>query len=105
MKRTMNIKSLGLLGLLAGLSGHGTQYYTTIPKTSQSQSPGTFAIASKVDIILVEDDTGSMFEPYTTISTQLTSFVGAFDQQNWDYHFGIVPLTTSRAFSQAIASK
>jgi hypothetical protein len=106
MKREMNFKNLPMtLILLAGLSACGSQNYTAIATTSTSQAPGTFSIAPKVDIIVVEDDTGSMFEPYTTISSQLSSFVGALDSQNWDYHFGIVPLTTSRAFSQAIASK
>jgi hypothetical protein len=108
MKREMNFKSLGRLGLLAAplfLAACGSQNYTAIATTSSTQAPGTFSIAPKVDIIVVEDDTGSMFEPYTSISTQLDSFVSSLDAQNWDYHFGIVPLTTSRAFTQAIASK
>jgi hypothetical protein len=109
MKRESNNlkKILGALIVASSLalSACGSQNYQSTETTSQSQAPGTFAVAPKIDIILVEDDTGSMFEPYTQISTEVSNFITAMGAQNWDYHFAIIPLTTNTPFTQALASQ
>ena len=102
--RFAELSALAILSILSA-TGCGSQNYQNVATASQSQAPGSFAIAPKVDILMVEDDTGSMFEPYNQISTEAEAFVNALDSQNWNYHFGVVPLTTDRAFSQAVASK
>ena len=82
----------------------GAQSYSSVSSITQSESPGTFSIPPKVDLIVVEDDTGRMAEPYASISTQLTSFVSSLAAQNWNYHFTTIPLTNANYTFQATAS-
>lgn len=45
----------------------------------------------KIDILLVQDASGSMAVPISYIKPQLTSFLDGIDSK-WDYHFTVVPL-------------
>ncbi len=70
----------------------------------QATGPGSYTIPAKVDIILAEDDTGSISEAYDQISAQIPGFVASLEQSGWDYHFVNIPLTTDRPITQALAS-
>jgi len=112
MNSDKSIKKIGTSNLTLLLAASslifqacGSTNYSSVNTVTQSQAAGTFAIPPKVDVVVVEDDTGSMFEPYTTISSQLQSFVTSLDAQNWNYHFTTVPLTNAFYNLQATASK
>lgn len=101
-------RSLVLLSTLAIatlLSSCGKQSFVVTDSTQKVQGPGSFTIAPKVDLIFVEDDTGSIFEAYDDISKQVPVFLSNLQTKGWDFHFATVPLTTDRALDQILASK
>lgn len=85
--------------------GCGKQAYVVGNSSEASQAPGTYLIPPKVDILLAEDDTGSMKEAYSQIATQLPNLLSNLDAQRWDYHFAVTPLTTRRPINQVAASR
>jgi hypothetical protein len=92
------------LGLLLTLSGCGKQNFVISSKVEAQTAPGSFTIPAKVDILLVEDDTGSMNEIYPMVSSATPSFLTALEAKGWDYHFATIPLTTYRNLDQVTAS-
>jgi hypothetical protein len=111
MSSKKNYKKIGTPNLIILLSAAslvfqacGSTNYSSVNSVTQSQSPGTFSIPPKVDVVVVEDDTGRMAEPYSSISTQMTAFVNSLAAQNWNYHFAVVPLTNANYTFQATAS-
>jgi hypothetical protein len=90
---------------LFALTGCGREAFKVVETSQQQQAPGSYTIPPKVDILLAEDDTGSAFEPYATISQQVLDFVNGIDQNDWDYHFATIPLTTDRPLTQVMGSK
>lgn len=95
-----------MLGLiLLASTACGKQAFKVVESQTAPQSPGTYTIAPKVDILLVSDDTGSAHEAFKSMSSETAKFVKLLDQQNWNYHFAVVPLTHVRDFAQVMASK
>ncbi|NDD91151.1 hypothetical protein EBZ37_03605 [bacterium] len=91
-----------------GLSACGKQSFETISTATVSEAPGYFALAPKVDIILAQDNTGSMKEIYPQIGSEVPRFLNNLANTGWDYHFAAVPLTPHRSgalFNQIVASK
>lgn len=87
-------------------SACGSQQFATIATTQQAQAPGILQLAPKVDVILVEDDTGRIQDQYNNISSQAQGFLNSLDQQGWNYRFATVRLTTlSGPITQAVTSK
>ena len=101
----MNLKVTTLLLFSLVLTSCGPTAFLPTEKEMKAESPGTFTIPSKVDILLVTDDTGSMHEAYNAIRTQTPEFLAALEVLGWDYHFANAPLTESRMFTQVLASK
>lgn len=91
--------------IFLALTACGKQAYKVVESQTAPQSPGTYTIAPKVDILLVSDDTGSAYEAFQAMSTQSANFIKLLDQQNWNYHFAVVPLTHVRDITQVMASK
>lgn len=91
--------------LALGVAGCGSQEFRTSSSTESNDAPGAYFIPPRVDILLAEDDTGSMFEAYGDISTQLPRFLDGLQSKNWDYHFAVTPLTKARNFDQIVAGK
>lgn len=94
----------------AALSACGKESFETISTASTVAAPGYFTLAPKVDILLAQDNTGSMSEIYSQMGTEVPRFLANLEKTGWDYHFASVPLTTSltnpgRLFSQVVASK
>ncbi|MEK6705310.1 MAG: hypothetical protein AABZ06_05935 [Bdellovibrionota bacterium] len=90
---------------LVWLSGCGKQAFIVTATTQTQQAPGHFTVPPKVDILLAEDDTGSIFEIYTKIAKQMPVFLKGLEDRGWDYHFATTPLTTNRVMDQVVASK
>ena len=93
---------LGIAGLAAGC---GKQAYVVTGTQSAAQAPGSFTVPAKVDVLLVQDDTGSSIPLYSNISAQLQTFLTNIQTQGWDYHLATIPLTTYRAVQQVQASQ
>ncbi len=94
----------GLLCLLT-LSGCGRESFMVVETSEQQQAPGNYVIPPKVDILFAEDDTGSMFQAYSTLNPQVVDFVRGIERENWDFHFATIPLTTDRLLTQVAGSK
>jgi hypothetical protein len=93
--------------LLAALfaSGCGAQGYVPASTSAAQSAPGSFTVPAKVDVLLVEDDTGSMSEAYDAIAADMPQFLSGISGKGWDYHFATIPLTTRRPVAQVQASK
>ncbi len=103
-KSFKNSLPITLLALLA--SGCGKEGFETINSVSQQQAPGHFTIAPKVDILLAQDNTGSMSETFDEVARQIPGFLNELESAGWDYHFASTPLTGSgSAFSEVVASR
>lgn len=104
----------GLITLLAIATGLGAtstlmtgcarQGFVVTASVEQQIAPGSFFIPPKVDLLLAEDDTGSIYEAYPTISTQMPKFLQGLQDKGWDYHFTAIPLTTDRDLREVTAS-
>jgi hypothetical protein len=93
------------LALTALLSGCGTPAFTVTTTAQTQASPGTFTIPPKVDIVLVEDDSGSRAEIQEALATQVPGFLSSLENRDWDFHFTSIPLTQFRPVTEATASK
>jgi hypothetical protein len=102
----LNTALVGILGGLAALSaGCGKQAFQVAASSEQQQAPGIFNVPARVDILLVEDDTGSMRETFSQIAAQMPAFLEDLRSRGWDYHFATAPLTTLRPIGQVAASQ
>jgi len=72
--------------------------------TEAQKAPGNFTIPPKVDLLLVEDDTGSSYEPFKAVNAGIGDFLATLQSQGWDYHFATIPLTTNRPLQQVAGS-
>jgi hypothetical protein len=97
----------GLYSILAAslLAGCGKQGFLVDSAVVQQKAPGNFIIPPKVDILLAEDDTGSIKEIYGSIAQQLPVFLNNLQNKQWDFHFATTPLTSDRELSQVVASR
>ncbi len=93
-----------LSAMSIALSGCGQQPFIAGASLEALKAPGDFTIPAKVDVLLVEDDTGSMNEIYPQISSAMPGVLSTLESKGWDYHFATIPLTTYRALDQVAAS-
>lgn len=98
------VLATALAGLLVMSAGCGKQAYVVTASQAPQQAPGSFAVPAKVDVLLVQDDTGSSRPIFSNISSQLDTFLTNLQSQGWDYHLATIPLTTYRAIGQVQAS-
>jgi hypothetical protein len=104
--RTKLVTLAALAGSLALLTGCGKQAFVVTDAKALQKSPGHYFIPPKVDILLAEDDTGSMYEAYAQISQQLPLFLQGLESKGWDYHFATTALTnTNRPINQVAGSR
>lgn len=95
----------GLIALaVLALSGCGKQAFVVVETTSLQSAPGTYTFPPKIDILLAQDDTGSMNESLPQVKQQLPAFLNNLEGRGWDYHFATTPLTHERAFHEIAAS-
>jgi len=102
-------KPLALTALVASAAvsavGCGKQAYVVTASQAPTSAPGSFSVAPKVDILLVQDDTGSSIPIFINISNQLATFLSSLQTQGWDYHLATIPLTSYRSIQQVQASQ
>src|SRR5689334_13990319 len=93
-----------LTSIVILLSACGKTEFNTLNTTQNLNGPGNFIIPPKVDILMVEDDTGSMHEAYSKIASETREFLNYLDRSEWNYHFAAMPLTRYRAIRQSVGS-
>ena len=91
------------LGL--GLIGCGKQEFNVSRQQSASEAPGTYEIPAKVDILLAEDNTGSMANVLPKIKAEFPKLLNSLESSGWDYRFATIPLFNQRTITQIVASK
>src|SRR4051812_4224687 len=92
-KRSRLLLSLIGLGLSLSSAGCGKQAFFVSLSQEQQKAPGAFIVAPKVDIMLVQDDTGSMIAPYQQVAAQIPPFLSNLQAKGWNYHFATSTLT------------
>ena len=101
------IGAMSLLGLL--VTGCGSQQFVGLAQTQQTSGPGAVSIAPKIDVVLVEDDTGRIQDQYSSVTSAITNsqngFIQTLDSEGWNYRFATVRLTTYSPVTQAMAGK
>ena len=98
------VTSLALIACLLNVACSEQAFRAAIITQSQP-APGNFLVPPKIDILLAEDDTGSIIEAYPAIAAQLPIFLQALEEQNWDYRFATTPLTNQRSLDQIQGAK
>ena len=68
----------------AALSACGKESFETISTASTVAAPGYFTLAPKVDILLAQDNTGSMSEIYSQMGTEVPRFLANLEKTGWD---------------------
>lgn len=101
-KRLLPIFLAGVATLWTGCS---KQAFNVVSSVQTQESPGTFAIPAKADILLAVDDTGSIAESFSVIKQEIPKFLEGLESNGWDYHFATTPLATVRSIDEIIASK
>ncbi len=90
------LKALTLIlgiGLLSSC-GDNTTFREGV-STKRQVAPGSFFIPPSVDLLLVQDDSGSGAESFAEIQAETPLFLNQLQERGWDFHFTSVPLTGS----------
>ena len=95
----------GMAVLAASASGCGKQSFVVTDTKQSQQSPGSFFIPPRVDIVLLQDDTGGIKQAQADLNAGIPGFLSNLESSGWDYHFATVPMTNDRALSQIMTSK
>src|ERR1035437_4160274 len=94
LNKYLKLSVLAPLALSVATSCGKQQYQVGYSTETQAAAQQTFQIPAKVDILLAEDDMASMYEVYQQVDSQFPQFLNTLDQQGWDYHFTVMPLST-----------
>ncbi|MBC7693764.1 MAG: hypothetical protein H7222_18505 [Methylotenera sp.] len=108
MKLTSKSKWAAMISMIlvgAALTGCGKQAFDVSESQSALQSPGTYIIPPKVDVLVAMDDTGSSGTIRSQINAQFPSFLKTLDDSRWDYRFASIPLTRDRNIAQIVPAK
>ncbi len=104
----IKIKKAVLLLLQANLvlllSSCGKTAYNVAPTIEKIVVGGSFSTPPQTDIVMVVDDTGSMFQAYPAIKDQFPQFLSTLDVLGFNYHATIIPMTTYMKVTQAVGS-
>lgn len=97
---------------ISTLTGCGKQAFNITPTAQTSQAAGNYTVPAKVDIILAQDDTGSIIPIQSEIQREIPNFLSGLQNRNWDYRFTLMPLTaipnlssTDKAITQIAPSR
>lgn len=111
-KRKFLLAALLAVSSLTLFSGCGQQAFNITPTAQTSQAAGSYTIPAKVDIILAQDDTGSIIPIQSEIQNEIPNFLSQLQNKNWDYRFTLMPLTaianltsTQKAITQIAPSR
>ncbi len=80
--------------LLAGpaFSACSKQPFTVGKVKSELAAPGTFSVPAKVDVLIAQDNTSSMYEALGAIQAQVPGFMTQLQNSGWDYRLAVTPL-------------
>jgi hypothetical protein len=97
----MNIFKSGLVAsaILALLSGCGQQSFEAVHTEQQSDAPGAFSIAPKVDIVMVVDNSGSTYEIQPQLNRAITGFLTGLRAKDWNFRVTAMPLVGTPIYS------
>lgn len=84
--RLASIAALAFLFAACGKQTFDRQQFTASYTANQYVT-----VKPKVDIIIFQDDSASMFTPFNTFKAQLNTFLTSINA-NWDFHFAVLPL-------------
>jgi hypothetical protein len=101
----LNWNGMKAAGLMALLTACGPQAFEPTDIQNTVKGPGTYEVAPKVDIVIAQDDTGSMQSMYDKVKKGLPSLLSTLDGKSWDYRVTITPLTTQRSTVEVATSK
>ncbi|OFZ21986.1 MAG: hypothetical protein A2X94_16140 [Bdellovibrionales bacterium GWB1_55_8] len=106
-RKSSSILLLGaaLAAVTSALTGCSQQAFVVTNTIQEQKAPGTFMVPAKVDILLAQDDSGSMKEVYEKIAEQMPVFLNGLEGKRWDYHFATIPLAGTRPLDQVTASR
>lgn len=111
MKKSTNTPStstriahaLAALTIGMGLSACGKQSFKAATSQSSTDSPGSYSIPAKIDLLVGVDNTGSALNQ--NIKAPLQGFMNNLQNQNWDFRVAGVPLSGYQQISQIAVSK
>jgi hypothetical protein len=99
------IAALSAILAMSGLSACGKRHFDVSSSTNAQKAPGTYIIPPRIDILLAEDNSGSMYEAYDEIAAEMPALLQSLESKGWDWHFATIPLSTSSsAVNQVLAS-
>jgi len=113
MKRNLKqLKTLASLALALSLSACGEASFQTGTQIAAQAAPGSYTVPAKVDILLVQDNTGSTVGLANEIHNETFNLLNSLSNKGWDYHFASIPITLAadpvnqrNLIEQVIASK
>lgn len=105
MKTRKTVSALLFVGMALLAAGCGKTAFQVTSAVQMQQAPGEFMIPAKVDILLAEDDSGSMADIFRQVKDQMPGFLNALEGRGWDYHFATTPLTYDRPLDQIVPSR
>lgn len=99
-----------LLAAAAVLPSCNQAAYVSSALCTVQTGPGFYSISPKLDLALVEDNTGSMDRALDKLKEQTPGFLQLLEAQGWDYRFATIPLTarsgtTGQPVTQVMAAK
>ena len=84
---------------LALLPACGKQQFQKTTNTVSASGAGAYAIPAKVDVVVFQDDTGSMMSAQAEMQSKAASLLQDLSNSGWDYRFMILPLTQKRTMA------
>ncbi len=90
--------------LFISFSGCGKTAYKVSETQEITAAPGMYRVPPKIDLLMVQDDTGSMMDSYSSTSKSVKNFLLALSQSGWNFHFSSTPLTTFQSIQQVAGS-
>ncbi len=91
--------------LIVGAGACGKQSFSVTESKSEQSAPGNYFAPPKVDILLVQDDTGSMSAVHEQIAQQMPEFLNHLTSTGWDFHFTTAKLTHDTSVTQIAGSR
>mgnify|MGYP002141857351 CR=1 FL=1 len=92
-----------LLSLHTGGCANRNSFHVTASEDAQA-SPGTYTIPPKLDIVLMQDTSGSMAFFNRAAAESIRGFLKQLSQQGWDYRLVIGSLMGDKAIHEVAAS-
>lgn len=91
-----------LITAMLTLTSCGAEAFNAAPTTQNASAAGGYASRDEYDIVLIVDDTGSMYQAYPAIQQQFPAFLAALPE---NFHATIIPMTTYWQVTQVVGSQ